>query len=247
MISTSASAPAALRPPPVWHAIRPWTPHWTLAVREITSVSATFILSSTLDARAATVTDGTESGLARDRELASSTIPSATSPAVSVLDSHRPILADTDLSVVVNDSTWQRFIMRMHESADEAIVLIHGLHPGRQYDIDIAIGGGMVGRRMVVTNEGKSAYFYHDINKSGSCMRYRRRWYRCRGRKQWRKWPRYFGDHHSGCGSYDSHRPDGSRNTTHCRCASNSGVLFFVLDFFTFDYTFNCCVPLPPT
>lgn len=31
-----------------WHSIRPWTPPLSLSVREITSVSATFILSSAL-------------------------------------------------------------------------------------------------------------------------------------------------------------------------------------------------------
>ncbi|KIM59092.1 hypothetical protein SCLCIDRAFT_1038830 [Scleroderma citrinum Foug A] len=174
--STSASVtlPAGPGPSSLWHAIRPWTPHWTLAVREITSVSATFILSSALDSRATaaatSTSDGTEAELIYDCDpstSSSSMTPSATPSAVSAVDMRRPVLADTDLSVVVNGSTWQRFIMRMHESADEAIVLIHGLYPGRQYDIDITlVGGGVVGRQMVVTSEGKSAdSFYRRQHK----------------------------------------------------------------------------------
>ncbi len=35
-----------------WHAVRPWTPRFVLTVREVTSVSATFILSSDLSTSA---------------------------------------------------------------------------------------------------------------------------------------------------------------------------------------------------
>ncbi|KAL4068615.1 hypothetical protein V8B97DRAFT_2008880 [Scleroderma yunnanense] len=155
--SASVSPPAGPGPSSVWHAIRPWTPHLTLAVREITSVSATFILSSALDSRAAMSSsiDGTETELILDRgpSVSPSSTPSVSSSTVPVVDTRRPVLADTDLTVVVNGSTWQRFIMRMHDTVDEAIVLIHGLHPGRQYDIDFALGGGVVGRGMVITSE----------------------------------------------------------------------------------------------
>ncbi|KAI6158176.1 hypothetical protein BKA82DRAFT_14171 [Pisolithus tinctorius] len=160
--STSASPPTGQSS--IWHAIRPWTPHLTLAVREITSVSVTFILSSVLDTRvsAANATDGAEAEQTLDQVSSStsgstSVVTATSSTAVSPGDSHRPVLADVltqELSVDVNGSSWKHFILHMPDAADEAIVLIYGLHPGRQYDIDIAlVGGGVVGRRMVVTSD----------------------------------------------------------------------------------------------
>ncbi|KAI6104400.1 hypothetical protein F5141DRAFT_1129723 [Pisolithus sp. B1] len=166
--STSASPPSGQSS--MWHAIRPWTPHLTLAVREITSVSVTFILSSVLDARvsaASASTDGADAEQTFDQVSSSSgsasVITATSSAAVSPVDSHRPVLADIltqELSVDVNGSSWKHFIVHVPEATDEAIILIYSLHPGRQYDIDIAlVGGGMVGRRMVVTN---------DVTESGS-------------------------------------------------------------------------------
>ncbi|KAI6045231.1 hypothetical protein EDC04DRAFT_2636565 [Pisolithus marmoratus] len=165
--STSASPPT--RQSSTWHAIRPWTPLLTLAVREITSVSVTFILSSVLDTRvsaASANTDRAEADQTLD-QVSSSTSGSASvvtansSTAISPVESHQPVLADIltqELSVDVNGSSWKHFILHMPDAADEAIVLIYGLHPGRQYDIDIAlVGGGMVGRRMVVTSDGEGS------------------------------------------------------------------------------------------
>ncbi|KIK24394.1 hypothetical protein PISMIDRAFT_407804 [Pisolithus microcarpus 441] len=163
--STSASPPSGQSS--IWHAIRPWTPHLTLAVREITSVSVTFILSSVLDARVSAASANTDgAGVEQTLDQVSTTSGSAppvitatSSTAASTLDSHRPVLADVltqELSVDVNGSSWKHFILHVPDAADEAIILIYGLHPGRQYDIDIAlVGGGMVGRRMVVTNDGE--------------------------------------------------------------------------------------------
>ncbi|KAI6107854.1 hypothetical protein EV401DRAFT_2001083 [Pisolithus croceorrhizus] len=164
--STSASPPSGQSS--IWHAIRPWTPHLTLAVREITSVSVTFILSSVLDARvpaASASTDGADAEQTFDQVSSgsASVITATSSTAVSPVDSHRPVLADIltqELSVDVNGSSWKHFIVHVPDATDEAIVLIYGLYPGRQYDIDIAlVSGGTVGRRMVVTN---------DVTESGS-------------------------------------------------------------------------------
>ncbi|KIK95554.1 hypothetical protein PAXRUDRAFT_826902 [Paxillus rubicundulus Ve08.2h10] len=134
-----------------WHTIRPWTPHLALAVREITSVSATFILSSSLDARPTT-----------DAELGpglSVCTPEDASHDAAITDS-RGIIADAmchGLSVDVNGSNWQRVILRMNDHADEAIIVIYGLHPGRQYDIDLALVSGGTMRKQVVTEEAESS------------------------------------------------------------------------------------------
>ena len=143
-------APAAIAPDPStsnaseWHTIRPWTPHLTLAVREITSVSATFILSSSLDAR-----HTTEDEPEPELNCEASNDPNN----VAVFDS-RGIIADAlshGLSVEVNGSSWQRVILRMNDHADEAIIVIYGLHPGRQYDIDLALVSGGTMRKQVTT------------------------------------------------------------------------------------------------
>ena len=130
--------------PSEWYTIRPWTPHLTLAVREITSVSATFILSSSLDTRH-TADDEPEPELSGDTSNDTSND--------YALDS-RGIIADAmshGLSVDVNGSNWQRVILRMNDHADEAIIVIYGLHPGRQYDIDLALVSGGTMRKQVTT------------------------------------------------------------------------------------------------
>jgi hypothetical protein len=123
-----------------WHSIRPWTPPLYLIVREVTSVSATFILSSTLDG-----------------DLG----PSLTSLGLITTDDDRheensdqgdnlqrkkkSVISDAlsgGLSVNVNGSNWQRVFIRIDETADEAVIIIYGLMPGRQYDIDLALVQG---------------------------------------------------------------------------------------------------------
>ncbi|KAG2367158.1 hypothetical protein BDR07DRAFT_339715 [Suillus spraguei] len=165
-----------------WHSIRPWTPHLILSVREITSVSATFILSSTLS-------PPSEAVLEADRE---SSIPatintnanSDTDPDIereleteveievngelggesegdTVGDTTRGIISEalsSGLSVSVNGSPWQRVLIRLLEPVDEAVIIIYGLMPGRQYDIDLGlVQGGLASsiRRQVVTEEAE--------------------------------------------------------------------------------------------
>jgi hypothetical protein len=126
-----------------WHSIRPWSPPLCLIVREVTSVSATFILSSSFSS-----VDG-------DLE------PSLTSLAlITTDDDHyeensdegddmdtkkKSVISDAlaaGLSVTVNGSNWQRVFIRIDETADEAVIIIYGLMPGRQYDIDLALVQG---------------------------------------------------------------------------------------------------------
>ncbi|KAK0204104.1 hypothetical protein DFS33DRAFT_1384361 [Desarmillaria ectypa] len=134
-----------------WHSIRPWIPPLTLSVREITSVSVTFILS-------ATSTGDTDPLLARlgieaqepddavemdDNELKKPSIVSAA-------------LAG-GLSVEVDRSAWRRVFIRIDDKADEAVIIIYGLMPGRQYDVDLElVQGGHKNniRRQVVTELG---------------------------------------------------------------------------------------------
>jgi hypothetical protein len=140
-----------------WHSIRPWTPPLYLIVREVSSVSATFILSSSLS--------DPDGGLE----------PSLTSlDLITADDGHyeghsdeadeteaqeckkKSIISDAlagGLSINVNGSNWQRVFIRIDDTTDEAIIIIYGLMPGRQYDIDLALVQGEQSkiRRQVIT------------------------------------------------------------------------------------------------
>ena len=123
-----------------WHSITPWSPQLNLSVREITSVSATFILSSDLNGdfdislasigfTAAADDDGDED------QAFSSSKPDFTRKGPSIITE---ALAK-GLSVNVNATPWQRVFIRIDDKVDEAVIIIYGLMPGRQYDIDLAI------------------------------------------------------------------------------------------------------------
>lgn len=133
-----------------WHSIRPWIPPLTLSVREITSVSVTFILSATPSGE----TDSLLAGLGLDPPEAEHDEDSD--------DEHKKASVVSSalaggLSVEVDRSLWRRVFIRIDEKADEAVIIIYGLMPGRQYDVDLElVQGGQKNRleRRVVTAEG---------------------------------------------------------------------------------------------
>ena len=43
------------------------------------------------------------------------------------------------LSVKVNGTPWQRVLMKIDDEADEAVIILFGLMPGRQYDVELGI------------------------------------------------------------------------------------------------------------
>jgi hypothetical protein len=115
-----------------WHSIRPWSPRLALAVRETTSVSVTFILSSsfssTSDPSLATL------GLTPEDSDNDENDQSETKRQAIIFDA-----LTKGLSVDVNGTPWQRVLIRMDDKADEAVIIIYGLMPGRQYDIDLGL------------------------------------------------------------------------------------------------------------
>lgn len=132
-----------------WHSIRPWIPRISLAVREITSVSATFILSPSqaeeIDPSLASLVDDDDFEDGPDRE----------SPRERG-DIPVPLISDVlskGVTVKVNGSPWQRFIMRVDEEGEEAIIILYGLMPGRQYDVELGIAAGEDQLRGQVTTE----------------------------------------------------------------------------------------------
>ncbi|EPQ53658.1 hypothetical protein GLOTRDRAFT_111733 [Gloeophyllum trabeum ATCC 11539] len=127
-----------------WHAIRPWMPpSLTLTTREITSVSATFVLS--------TCDWNSQIKSLSETFLVSS--KSAEDEDGSDEEENRAPIAETlskGLSVKVNSSPWQRVLIRVDERADEAVVIVYGLLPGRGYEIELGVihdvpGAGLEG------------------------------------------------------------------------------------------------------
>lgn len=138
-----------------WHSIRPWSLRFALSVREITSVSATFILSSTFN----------------------STEPSLASLGLTILDDEESdasqrtrVVANTlskGLAVKVNNAPWQRVLLRVDDEVDEALIIVFGLIPGRQYDIELGITPGEESlRSQITTNQSSSLHLlsYHCSN-----------------------------------------------------------------------------------
>lgn len=119
----------------IWHSIRPWIPPLSLIVREITSVSVTFILSASISLTALGLTfDDIDDDTNTDSD-------------------HRLVARALarGLSVDVDSSPWRRVIIRIDEKIDEAVIIVYGLMPGRQYDIDLELVSGKSVRKHIVT------------------------------------------------------------------------------------------------
>ncbi|KAK2465608.1 hypothetical protein APHAL10511_002500 [Amanita phalloides] len=123
-----------------WRATRPSAPPMSLIVMEISSVSATFILSFSVAGvsrdvasliQAAEVDNDLDTSGENDGE-----INSRKKHASFIAD----IFAKGLFSVNVNGAPWQHIFIRVSENADEAVIIIYGLFPGRQYEIDLGLG-----------------------------------------------------------------------------------------------------------
>lgn len=134
-----------------WHSIRPWTPRLSLSVRELTSVSATFILSSlSAHTNLSLILDGDDAHSDDENDDDASPSPSGgAEPQPIVIASgsgsgsrSQRIISDAlskGLSVTVNGAPWQWVLIRVDDEADEAVIIIYRLMPGRQYDIELGI------------------------------------------------------------------------------------------------------------
>ena len=173
--TTSTTAAAAMDGPLAeWHAVRPWLPALSLSVREITSVSVTFILASPYSSSSSSSTaaaDGsgstTDSALAAlglvaaddddddsDEVAGTSTSTSGATATTAAGDAPGQVVADIlakGLSVKVNGTPWQRVIVKMDDVLDEAIIILYGLMPARQYDVELGILPGEASVRGQIT------------------------------------------------------------------------------------------------
>ncbi|XP_006463863.1 hypothetical protein AGABI2DRAFT_120656 [Agaricus bisporus var. bisporus H97] len=143
-VPSTSSTLVSSSPTSNWQAIRPWFPLLNLIVREITSVSVTFLLS----AAANQSSDDLDLDVDLKHELEND------EPAPT----HASIISEAlakGLSVKVNGSPWQRVFIRIDDPADEAIIIIYGLMPGRQYDIDLGIVHTRHLRRQITTEDSE--------------------------------------------------------------------------------------------
>ena len=113
-----------------WHFIRPWHPRLSLFVKEITSVSATFVIVSLAGRDHFEPDDG----------------PASTSSQSVVPD---PL--SKGVSVKVNGTPWPKCLARLSDNADEAMIIVYGLMPGRHYDIELGLIAGEKLRGRIVT------------------------------------------------------------------------------------------------
>ena len=118
-----------------WHSIRPWIHRLALSVSQVSSVSATFTLKSALTTKP--LDPALEAILVGERDDAP--CPSTEHPDPSTRSCAVSDALAQGLSVKVNSSPWQRVVLRVDEESDEAIIIVFGLMPGRQYDVELGI------------------------------------------------------------------------------------------------------------
>lgn len=149
-------------PPAGWRSIRPWN-RLTLHVREITPVSVTFILSSSIALRTWEDSDELD-----DSDHAS---PSQHKPPVKPLSMSE--LLRKGLAVKVNNAPWQTVVMHIDDDADtEAIVILYGLHPARTYDVELALVATDDSIRGKVSTEAACGTFLPPPNLTPSPLTY---------------------------------------------------------------------------
>ena len=129
-------------PPAGWQSVRPWIPRLSLTVKEITPVSVTFVLSCALPANLSDEDFEDEAGSSSDHRAGPSRPPSISE------------CLGKGLAVKVNDTPWQRVVMHIDDDMDEdALVILYGLLPAREYEVELAVAAGEDSIRGKVTTE----------------------------------------------------------------------------------------------
>lgn len=153
--------------PSVWHSIRPWRPTLSLSVREITSVSATFVLSSPLGTTDSSTDPllkslGLDIDVEDDRRNGNEVMQSNVEDVARSTQIISDVLSK-GLSVKVNGTPWQRVLMKIDDISDEAIIILFGLMPGRQYDIELGIVPGENSIRGQITTSAYMSDLSHSL------------------------------------------------------------------------------------
>jgi predicted nucleic acid-binding Zn-ribbon protein len=130
-----------------WQSIRPWIHRFALSVNQVSSVSATFTLKSALTTRPDD-DPALESIVKNEGEDGSTEHPDPSMRSHAVSDA-----LTQGLSVKVNSSPWQRVLLRVDEESDQAIIIVFGLMPGRQYDVELGITQRQQSLRSQITTD----------------------------------------------------------------------------------------------
>ena len=108
-----------------WQTIRPFLDRISIQVKDLTSISASFVLA------AANASDDDV-----DRQLASLQLegdsPDPSQRSIS------EVLA-RGYTVKVNGSSWNACILHVDDDGSEAVMILYGLRPGRQYEVELTI------------------------------------------------------------------------------------------------------------
>jgi hypothetical protein len=110
-----------------WETIRPWTNRIAIQVKELTSISATFILSS------ATATDADDGELAALHVADHTPQPSQKSVGETL---------NQGFTIKVNNGSWNNYFLSVEEDdghGSEAVIILHGLRPGRHYEVELTL------------------------------------------------------------------------------------------------------------
>lgn len=144
-------------PPPDsgWSSIRPYTPRLFLTIWEISSVSVTLVLTTTLDTTFVKRPPNTPHGapsLHEDTQDGDSW-----AVAEDDTDTKRGIsnILRSGMAVNINGNPWNKVIMHTGEDDAEAILTIYGLLPAMQYDIDLVVASADEAYRGVIVTAGE--------------------------------------------------------------------------------------------
>lgn len=125
---------------PHWETIRPWLDRLSMQIKDLTSISATFVLTS------ATHEDSDEwpSNGIIESSLFKASVP------VQGCSKHggdafklnrKPIspILDRGFTIKVNGLEWTNYFVNVEDDGDEAVIILYGLRPGRSYDVEFVI------------------------------------------------------------------------------------------------------------
>lgn len=129
-----------------WQTIRPWTNRISLRVKELTSISATFLLTS--------VSPGLDTTLSNDEPQPSHANSAQASAPVDLRRSLRDVLR-RGLTVKVNGVPWPKVVPHIEDDDSEAIIILYGFLPARTYDIELSIAPDEEPlRKQIATRQG---------------------------------------------------------------------------------------------
>lgn len=111
-----------------WETIRPWIDRLAIQVKELTSISATFVLTSAIN------------HVKLDEEITDALLNDIDPvfKADGLFKSVGEIL-DHGFAVKVNDTRWNNYFLNVDEEEDEAVIILYGLRPGRMYEVELTI------------------------------------------------------------------------------------------------------------